>query len=111
MLHEITRIVQIAKQAIDTVDSQGMIDAVNEYHAKLAEMALVTEHSLSHIKSFQQQPDTLAVKGCGAMGSDVLLLLVPTKKKVSLTGDLRSQGWNILASSCDLYAGAALICK
>jgi hypothetical protein len=86
-----------------------MADAVNAYHYQLIRMDLVAEHTVRHIESFKKQPDVLAIKGCGAMGSDVLLLLIPTSQQAEFSHYLSKKGWSILATSADLYAGPPII--
>ena len=98
-------IVDMAKEALQHVDSHCMIDAVNAYHQQLAHLHLVAEHSIKHITFFQNQPDILAVKGCGAMGADVLLLLTPKLKLITTMRQLTAIGWDVLATSADLYDG------
>ena len=102
-------IVEQAKHAFECMDSQCLIDAVNAYHQQLAQMNLVAEHSLKHIKAFKEETDILAAKGCGAMGADILLLVVPTKKQLKLSKRLSSMGWNIVGTSTDLYAD--IVCR
>ena len=102
-------IVERARNAFLSMDSQGLIDCVNDYHWQLAQMDLVAEHSVDPIASFRARPDVLAVKGCGALGADVLLLLVPAKNQEALSHQLSTKGWTILATSANLYTGQALI--
>lgn len=98
-------IVNTAKMAFERADSSLIIKAVNDYHQELEHLNLVAEHSKEHIAFFRRLADVLAVKGCGAMGADVLLLLVPVKKQNMLRDHLSGMGWNILATSSDLYTG------
>ena len=108
-LQPLVSIVEKAKKAFELADSQGIVDAVNAYYQQLAEMQLIAENTLQQVDRFKKQADVLAVKGCGAMGADVLLLLVPTKKQTSIQEQLSSSGWTILATSADLYTRAALL--
>jgi mevalonate kinase len=102
-IHQLASIVENAKQAFMQADSELMVEAVNAYHQQLKQMNLVAEHSLHHIAMFKEQQDILAVKGCGALGADVVLLLVPTDKETTISRHLTDSGWNILATSADLY--------
>lgn len=108
-LDQLTTIVELSKTALEQIDSQCMIDAINAYHNQLVQMNLVAEHTMQHIDSFKIQPDILAIKGCGAMGSDVLLLLIPKNLQTELSRELSKKGWNILATSTDLYTGIQLV--
>ena len=108
-LHLLTDIVSSGKQAIESVNSGQMIEAVNAYHQQLMRMKWVADHSIQLIESFNEQGDILAAKGCGAMGSDVLLFLVPTNKEYSIRHHFLTLGWNTLATSANLYDGPSLI--
>jgi len=103
-LDQLVTIVESAKIALDSLNSLQMINAVNAYHQQLVHMNKVAEHSLQQIEELKKQPDVLAIKGCGAMGADVLLLLVPTQKLASFANYLKIEGWDVLATSDDLYA-------
>jgi len=102
-LDQLAEIVESAKFAIESVDSSRMIRAVNAYHQQLMGMHKVAKHSVRHIESLQKQPQVLAMKGCGAMGADVLLLLVPASELALSVSRFSTSGWEVLATSDDLY--------
>ncbi len=54
-------------------------------------------------------PAILAAKGCGAMGADVLLLIVERKARDLTHSHLVAEGWTVLASSYNLYRESALL--
>ena len=83
-MERLTSLVGMAKEAFITADAEQLIDAVNGYHTHLHQLQWVAPHTVSRIEQLRQDPDVLAVKGCGAMGADVLLVLVPTDKRDSL---------------------------
>lgn len=74
-LSKLTHYVQQAKNACDHQDEQQFVDLINAYHAELFAQGLMSLHSDEKVREFRQQPGVLAAKGCGAMGSDVILLL------------------------------------
>lgn len=104
-MSQLVAIVDQAKHAFECADGGVIVDAVNAYHQQLAQMDLVAAHSMKHITLFGKHADVLAVKGCGAMGADVLLLLVPSERLDTVSHNLSVDGWNIMATSADLYAG------
>lgn len=108
-IKQLTALVEQAKNALEQAESHYMIEVVNAYHQALASMDLVAEHSLKQIELLQNKTDILAIKGCGAMGSDVLLLLVASKNRLSACKNLSKEGWNILATSEDLYTGKPML--
>jgi mevalonate kinase len=110
-IDSLAALVQQAKVAVVESDADLMVASVNAYHGALAHMNLVADHSLQHIAVLKEHPDILAMKGCGAMGADVLLLIVPAAACSTIRVDLAQKGWRILASSSDLYRENALINK
>ena len=108
-VNQLAYLVDKAQQAFEYADQGLIVDMVNAYHQQLATMNLVAEHSMEHIKFFREQVDVLAVKGCGAMGADVLLLLVPRKKQEAVSYRLSTMGLNIIATNVDLHTEQPLI--
>jgi len=98
-----------AYQAFEQVDSQQLIAAVNDYHQLLQDKHLVASHSLICLSQFKADPLVLAAKGCGAMGADVLLLIVQGNQLREYRQKLRNQGWNVIADSHDLYLDVPFI--
>lgn len=108
-LDELSALVEQAKQAFDLEDSERIIVSVNDYHDALAVRNLVAQQSINQIERFKQQKNILAVKGCGAMGADVFLLIVELEKLTLIQQDLAEAGWFILASNQQLYKSKELI--
>lgn len=108
-VNQLTAITQQAQQAFIDADSNTLIKMVNNYHQQLRHLNLVAPHSLRQIHLLQKQSDVLAIKGCGALGIDVILLIVPQATLIQKIHTLTIDGWVILATSDDLYTGAALL--
>ncbi|WP_454781260.1 mevalonate kinase family protein [Legionella sp. WA2022007384] len=108
-INYLSLLVDEAKQAFEQVDSQKLIRTINNYHQKLAELNLVAEHSLKHINEFKKDPEILAIKGCGALGADVLLLITSSSTAQTLADKLKIQDWTVLATEKDIYAQAPLM--
>lgn len=98
-----------ARSAFDEVDSERLIAAVNGYYHQLVSANLVAAHSHEAISRLQKNPDILAIKGCGAMGADVLLLLVRKEKQAEIMDSLASTGWFVAATQRRLSSQRALI--
>ena len=103
-MQELAIFVESAQFGFESGASHRIIDAVNQYHHRLAELGFVAEQSQKYIEMFQRDPDVLAVKGCGAMGADVILLLVCPMKMSSFRANLVRKGWDVIACSDDLHA-------
>ena len=96
-------VAESAYQAFEQADSHQLIVLVNEYHQLLLDKHLVASHSLACLSQFKADPIVLAAKGCGAMGADVLLLIVQGDQLKEYRQKLHSQGWNVIADNHDLY--------
>jgi len=51
-----------------------------------------------------EQSGLRAAKGCGAMGADIVLLLIDTEKKDSLSQWLVTKPWPLIATSSSLFS-------
>ena len=102
-------IVKIAKHALATADSEAIIAMVNAYQQQLEQLNLVAEHSLEIIRCLQNDTNILAIKGCGALGADVLLLLVRPNHLQVMVEKISRLGFTVLSTSEDLYTNRALI--
>lgn len=102
-LNQLELLVETGQRAFETCNSTRLISAVNQYHEQLLSLDLVAEHTRHHIDQFIKDPNVLAAKGCGALGSDVLLLIVQQDKLRTFSNQLTLKGWDILATNHDLY--------
>lgn len=107
--NDLSAITELARQAFQANNSTLLIEAVNNYQQQLHALNLVAAHSLAHLKRLKQKYPILAAKGCGAMGADVLLLVMPEQGIALHAQNLARDGWTILASNNDLYTGRALL--
>lgn len=110
-METLTHIVEEAKIAFQTTDSQRLVDAVNHYHDELKVLNRVADNTITAIKNLCKKNNIVAAKGCGAMGADVFLLVVPAETLDLQANQLQQQGWRVLATSRQLYAGDPLMKK
>ncbi|MBI2786829.1 MAG: hypothetical protein HYX60_11245 [Legionella longbeachae] len=99
----LSSLVDKAKLAYEQIDSKTIIATINDYHKKLSELNLVAKHSIKIINQFKKNPEILAIKGCGALGADVILLLTSADKASNLGENLIRENWTILATEKNLY--------
>lgn len=95
-------LVDHAKTAFLNGSSYHLIEVVKAYHQALCEQGWVAEHTLHCIQRLYQETDALAIKGCGAMGADVILLLIKQNQIQEQISRLQQNGWKVLASNADL---------
>ena len=106
-IDELSALVDTAQQAFEHTDSKSLICSVNSYHEKLAELRLVAEHSMQLINHFKKYPEVLAVKGCGALGADILLLLCSPENTSSLHNKLLNEQRIVVATEKTLHKAIA----
>ncbi|MDF1677664.1 MAG: hypothetical protein P1U32_03120 [Legionellaceae bacterium] len=103
-MQSLAPIVMLAKDAFETNRSALLIDAVNAYYQQLLSLKLVASQTSTYVSQLSCHPDVLALKGCGAMGADVLLALVPRERLDTSIHFFSEQGFSVLASSRNLYS-------
>lgn len=101
-ISELSQIVDEAKLAFDQINSANLIKAINDYHHQLDTLNLVAQHSLDVIKQLQTSPEVLAIKGCGALGADIILILTSSHDAPMLGNKLLSKNYAILATEDNL---------
>ena len=101
---QLSDLVEYANSAFIHHSSYHLVEAVKAYHERLAAEGWVAEHSLHCIQRLYQDTDALAIKGCGAMGSDVLLLLIRQSQMPEHITRLTQAGWHILATNAWVYS-------
>ncbi len=96
-------IVERGKKAFEEKNSALLVEAVNAYHQQLMRLDLVAPQTKAHITCLSDNSDVLALKGCGAMGADVMLALVPSHRLTAVITSFSAEGFSVLASSRNLY--------
>jgi mevalonate kinase len=109
-LDTLANLVYGAHNAFQQAASQTFIEHINAYHSQLTKLGLVAEHSLNCIQQLQMQPEIAAIKGCGAQGADVLLVLAYNRDKAVLLQKLAKLGYRVLAVDA-LYDAGSLDAK
>lgn len=90
-------------EAFKTRQSHLLVEAVDAYGKVLEQHQLVAQHSQALMRKLKTIPGVLALKGCGAMGADILLLLVAKKSFDVAIKILEAQGKVIIATSRSLF--------
>lgn len=98
----LAQLVARAYQALLSVDSDTFVRSIIAYYETLLAKGLVASHSIALINQFKQQPGVLAAKGCGAMGADVVLLLVDSNHSERLQQHIITNGYRLLSTSSQM---------
>lgn len=96
-------IVERAKQAFLHQKANEIIAAVNHYHQALSEINLVAPHSIEQITTLKNRFDIAAMKGCGAMGADVFLMIDTVSHLQQIQQVLHNEDWQVLATTRQLF--------
>ncbi|KTD57632.1 hypothetical protein [Legionella shakespearei] len=100
----LSHLVDLAQKAFEHEDSQLLIQSITDYHQALTELNLVAQHSQDFIRIIKSWPETKAIKGCGAMGADILLVLTEPKHLLSVKRKARAHNLMVLATEKELAA-------
>ncbi|KTD83079.1 hypothetical protein [Legionella waltersii] len=101
-IQQLSFIVDQTKHAFEQVDDLLLIQSVNHYHNELQDLRLVHPNSLSLIEELKKNPHVLAIKGCGALGTDTLLIFTKIVNKVELIELIQSMGLTLLATESQM---------
>ncbi len=98
-IDDLSSLVDNAKNAFEQINSAKLINAINDYHQILFKLNLVAPHSLSIINSIKEDPEVLAIKGCGALGADIILVVTKQQDLQSIKEKLETNNYLILATN------------
>lgn len=102
-IDKLSNTVDEAKSAFENRNGEQLVHSINTYHLLLTELHLVAPHSrelINHLTT--TYPEILAIKGCGALGSDVLLIITSQNNMPPLKKKLLLRNWSLLASEKQL---------
>lgn len=102
-LEKLSKIVYQAKAALEQKNADAFINCINNYQQALFESGFTAEHSLQLINELKQNKNILAIKGCGAMGADILLILCKKAQYQTTTSQLLQKNIQIIAKTDNLF--------
>jgi len=102
-LDQLVALVEQAKYAFVNQNDEHLINAINSYHNQLLSLGLVAEHTQQLIDTFKKRFALSAIKGCGAMGADVLLLVGSCSIMQQVEQQLSAERWHILATNQQIH--------
>lgn len=94
---ELTWIYHEAISALDANNEEAFICAINDYHAELQANGLVCENTEKIISQLAICPFVHAAKGCGAMGSDAVIVMIREESRPELNAVLKKLNLTALA--------------
>lgn len=99
------------RQAFDVADSELFVQAINGYAQTLRGLNFTCEPTLKLLSSVKALSGVLAVKGCGALGADVIFVVCQKGQSEALLNFLRQQNLAVTATVQDISAGLQMQVK
>ena len=90
-------------KAMESGEEKDFLRIVNEYGKALARLGFVTNKTLRILKELQRLKEVKAMKGCGAMGAEVVIIFYKKKHEIFLRKKL--SGFEILTDSSQITYG------
>ena len=84
-------------------DESAFIRGVTQFGDLLDEYGLVAHHTRQLIQTWSKWPEVLCIKGCGALGADILLVISQKKHFNALIDKIKRHGHQIIATEDMLY--------
>ncbi|WP_415063969.1 hypothetical protein [Bdellovibrio sp.] len=98
----------IIREGFEKQDSTRFIDGVNAYALALQDLGFTCKETLSLLSELRQIPGVRAVKGCGALGADVVLVVTNKAETRGVQEFCQTRGLVILSSSKNISSGLQL---
>jgi hypothetical protein len=87
---------------------ENFITNINQFRDALREEDLVDPSSWSTQQDLMQRPEVLGIKGCGALGADVLLVVLVDELMEDFIEWASDEGYFVVGNSRDLHEGLVL---
>lgn len=104
----LSKIAKSAGESLITGDEELFLEKVNEFRDSLLQQDLVDPNSWSFIQTLMKRPEVLAVKGCGALGADVILCIVVPELREQFEEWVESEEHKVVANNQTLSPGLTL---
>lgn len=101
----------MAKESFETHQSELFVQAVNLYAMNLQALGFTCDNTLKLLSEIRPLAGVKAVKGCGALGSDVLLAVVAKDQSLALKTYCQQKGLVIVSSHQQISSGLQVSVK
>lgn len=106
--HQLMDIVFASLQHLQTCNATGFASAVNQYADALEKMGLIHPESLALLNKIKKRNEVVAAKGCGALGADVILVLVEKQDQDVFLMWLQQQNLSVVSIGHSIEAGVRM---
>lgn len=96
------------RQGLESQNADALIAGVNNYSSALQALGFTCAETMTLLNEVRQIPGVKAVKGCGALGADVILVVFEKNHKADLEKYLNTKNLSITASRSQMSAGLSV---
>lgn len=96
---------ELAKESFENLQAQFFVDAVKNYAEALKKLNFTCENSLRLLEVLRTYSGVRAAKGCGALGSDVLFVVVEKGMMNSVNQFCADNNLSLIATNQDVSLG------
>lgn len=89
-------------------EEDSFLSYMRQYADELERLQLVTAHTRGLVAQISAWPEVLSVKGCGAMGADVVAVASERSNVAAVKDKLKEMGLRVVSSSSQLSGGLRL---
>src|SRR5690606_23649570 len=91
-------------QGLEDQSANTFVAGVNNYSQALQRLGFTCAATLSLLQGLKQVPGVRAVKGCGALGADVVLVVFEKNQRTDIEKYLNTQNLSMTASRSQMSA-------
>lgn len=104
-VEDLVSLTQSAITALTEHNESEFIWHVREFQLRLEQKELVASHTFQILSHIRMRPEVLACKGCGALGADVIMVLVMKELRSDFEDWIAENKKVLVAKSDDLCSG------
>ena len=105
---ELEKIVFVGLESIQKKKSPEFVSAIQEYAAILDKKQLVAGHTKILLEKIALQTGVLAAKGCGALGADIIFVLLNNQYESQFEAWAKLQKLHVVSQGCKVSSGFQL---
>lgn len=94
-----------AGKSLQTKNEEAFIESLREFREELKEQSLIDPSSLKMIREIEERPEVLVAKGCGALGADVILVILVKELRNEFMEWAEEENFIVVANSKKLQDG------
>ena len=97
--------ISLVLNGLRSSDSQMFVNGIQKYRDELWKQGWATEKSIKSVSTFEKLKSVRVAKGCGAMGSDVILVVGSRGRGSEIKAQGKDLGLVFMAETLDLAKG------